>query len=242
MNIRRLIPLAALAVVAWMPADANAQTATRQVDDAVRAAEGRGRTAVDGVTRRGDDAVEQATRRGGDEVERRGGTMTEREIMTKMANAEKKHVERMAKLDRLRTLFSNNGDSARVREIDTLRSQEQSRRQRQIRNGRDIIGSAEYDRYSARLRDAKQQRKGRADRKVNDDDASAARRAQRQRNGNETDPTRGEPVQRGRIERDDAGAQRANPGATRRGTTPAPARTGGTSSRDDSDTNRGRGR
>lgn len=241
MILRRWIPVAALAVAAWMPAEASAQdnprvNVGRQVEDATRDAAdrvGRARTGAEG-------AVDEARGRAGDAADRVGDTsnraakLTEREILAKMARAESVHVERLAKLDRLRTLAEQSGDAAKVREVDALRAKEVSRRQRQVRNARGLIGDSAYDRYARQLRDAQAERKrrGGAD---SDEKGLSDRRSRNARKDayGENEP---EPQRRGA-----APERGANPGRGTEMRDAAPPRGSDANRRGGNSTNTGRG-
>lgn len=232
MTLRRWIPMAAVAVAAWMPADASAQDPARvrvgrEADEATR----RATESVDEV-RRGADEVRRGAdeaRGGADEVARgRAATLTEREVLAKMASAERRHVLRLAKLDRLRELAEQSGNAERIRAVDELREKEIARRQRQIRNARALVGEGTYDRYARQLRDAREERRrrGEADRSVNE---RRMRNARKDAFGDdEVDPRRGpavDPTRRGAV--DPARGNGVDP-ARRRAPAPDPRRDAGT--------------
>lgn len=132
--------------------------------DAQRGGEQRGGEQRGGEQRggeqRGDDAKRGDQQRGGD-AQRGGqngegargmrGNMTDAQVLAKMAKEEKKHRERVAKLERLKQLATESDNRARLAEVEKLISQEDRRYNRVLELGREAVGADRFNRLRNRM-------------------------------------------------------------------------------------------
>jgi hypothetical protein len=81
------------------------------------------------------------------------GNMTDAQVLAKMAKEEKKHRERVAKLERLKQLATESDNRARLAEVEKLITQEDRRYNKVLELGREAVGADRFNRLRNRMMD-----------------------------------------------------------------------------------------
>ena len=107
-----------------------------------------------GEQQRGEDAKrgeQQRTGQNGEGARGMRGNMTDAQVLAKMATEEKKHRERVAKLNRLKQLATEADNRARLAEVEKLMAQENRRYNRVLELGREAVGADRFNRLRNRM-------------------------------------------------------------------------------------------